>query len=413
MMDDEHETPINPYQSPRCDLESEQQAPSPDRVFGLREPIRMHGKLTAEDALLKDKTTAFQKVKTALPALMLLGFFVVAGGGLLGSNWPALGGTFACLLLLVVLAYWLLSAWNKRRYARLVERSSVLKTTTFTDERIVVEAEQRTGVLEWSTFCQCRCTDQSVVLYEEPYGTHLTCPKRFFASEDDWTTFLALVRCKLPEDYESARRLQAARSKRLAHEPPGAETAFEAANREGRQPLVRVNGAISWEDWKHMQSLIGRPWPSRAFRAGCLLPIVIAGAVLVWLMQGSDRLWIPLAALAVPLVFLFYLLFVWPTQSLRRQCKRREGPFAPFEARVWEEGVELVGRASVAMIPWKGFAKLTQTDRVLLLHEAGSEVVRLIPRAFFSSEEEWEALLRLVREKLPDESSQTVSSGAE
>jgi hypothetical protein len=403
MMDEQHEAPINPYQSPRSDLESEQEAPSPDRVFGLREPIRMQGKLTAKDALQKDKTTAFQKVKTALPALMLLVMFVVVGGDLLGSSWPALGATFACLVLLAVLAYWLLAAWSKRRYARLVERSSVLRTTTFTEKRIVVEAEKGTGVLEWSAFCQCRCTDQSVVLYNEPYGTHLICPKRFFASEHDWTTFLALVRCKLPEDYESARKLAAARSERLAREAPGAETAFETQDREGRQPLFRINGAISWEDLKHAQQLIGRPWLSRAFRAGCLLPLVIAGALLVWLMQGSDRLWIPLVSLAVPLLLLVYLLFVWPIQSLRGQCKRREGPFAPFEDRVWEEGMEFVGRTSAAWIPWKGFAKLTQTDRGLLFHEAGPGMVRFIPREAFSSQEEWDAFLRLVREKLPEE----------
>ena len=111
----------------------------------------------------------------------------------------------------------------------------------------------------------------------------------------------------------------------------------------------------------------------------------------------------PALLLPVPVILFFIvLLFVLPALRLRRQWKRQEGPFGPYEVRVWEEGVEFIEQTSAAMIPWTAFSKLTQTDRVLLLHQDAPPVVRFIPRALFSSEEEWQALLRLVREKLPE-----------
>ncbi len=310
------------------------------------------------------------------------------------------------IVALVIFLGWLLAVWINKASARHIERHTALETTTFNDEAIVAECEDAKAVLRWSAFCQFLCSDEMVVLCRDPGGDHVVCPKRFFAREDDWTTFVALVRCKLPEDDESARRLAAARDQQLASEAAGVQRTVEATDRQGGQPLARVEGAISWEDWKHVQQLIGRPWLSRLGRVGCLLALlilVLIPAGLAVYRHGIGELG-PWLLVSAPVILVFIvLLFVWPALRLRRQWKRQKGPFGPFEVRVWEEGVEFIEQTSAAMVAWAGFAKFVLTDRVLLLYHVGAQVVRFIPRAFFSSEEEWEALLRLVREKLPEE----------
>ncbi|NQT17869.1 MAG: hypothetical protein HQ582_34265 [Planctomycetes bacterium] len=47
-MDEKPETPVNPYQSPRAGTAS-QDAAHPERIYGLKEPIRAEGRLSAED----------------------------------------------------------------------------------------------------------------------------------------------------------------------------------------------------------------------------------------------------------------------------------------------------------------------------------------------------------------------------
>jgi hypothetical protein len=399
-MDDDREAPINPYQSPRSDLPTKEEAASPERVFGLREPIRMQGKLTAEDVRQKNLPEVSGKAKAAA---WVVGVAVGVAVFVADASWAHVLLGLIVLFGFVVFPAWLLAAWSTRTWARDVERNAVWQTTTFTDERIVAEGEHGRGVFRWSAFCQCQCSDQKVVLYQQPGGENLVCPRRFFGREKDWATFLGLVRSKLPEDEQSARRLTAARTERLAGLAPGAERAFEAPDREGRRPLVRVDGAISWEDWKHVQKLVGRPWLSRTVRAGCLLPFVIAGVVLIASSHGTSRMWVLLGCLAVAALFVLYALFVLPTAGARSECKRRERRFAPFEVRVWAEGVEFAGRLSAVMICWPTFAGFTLSHRALLLHQTWPSMIRFIPRAFFTSEEEWQALLRLVREKVPEE----------
>ena len=410
MMDDDPETSLNPYQSPRSYLTAEQEAASPERVFGLREPIQMQGKLTAEDVRQKNLPELSGKANLAA---WVFGVAAGVAAFVADASWAHVLIGLIVLFGFVVFPAWLLAAWSTRNRARDVERNAVSQTTRFTDERIAAEGEHGRGVFRWSAFCQCRCSDQKVVLYQQPGGDHLVCPRRFFGREQDWATFLDLVRCKLPEDEQSARRLTAARTERLAGLAPGAERAFEAPDREGRRPLVRVDGAVSWEDWKHVQKLVGRLWLSRTVRAGCLLPFVMAGAVLIASGHGTYGMWILLGCLSVPALFVLYALFVLPTAGARSECKRREGCFAPFEVRVWEEGVEFAGRLSAVMICWPGFASFTLSDRALLLHQTWPSMIRFIPRAFFPSEQEWDALLHLVREKLPERSSQTRPSRSE
>ena len=99
---------------------------------------------------------------------------------------------------------------------------------------------------------------------------------------------------------------------------------------------------------------------------------------------------------------LFVGVVILPPARLRRQWKRQEGPFAPYEVRVWEEGMEFIAPTSRAAIPWAGFTGFTRSEHVLLLHQARHATARYIPRSFLASDEEWETLLRLVRDKLPE-----------
>jgi hypothetical protein len=418
MMDDQHEEPINPYQSPRSDFGAEEEAAGPERVYGLREPIRIQGKPTAKDlqqaVKSREKCQATISGKIRVPLFIIVGLAIVVAlctSLLLNRSTLALVVPLVTLVV-IFLAGWLLVVWINKA----CDRKAPLETMTFTDESIVDEWEEGRVVYRWSAFCQCLCSDEMVVLYLEPAGTQLICPKRFFASEEDWTTLRALVRCKLPEDDQSARRLAAARDQRLASEGPDVERTVEATDRQGRRPLAGVEGAISWEDWKHVQQLIVRPWLDRLARVGCLLALLIlalipAGLRVYWHGIGELGPALLMSALYIP-VFIV-LLFVWPALRLRRQWKRQEGPFGPFEVRVWEEGVEFTERTSAVMVPWTGFAKFTLSDRVLLLDHVGAQAARFIPREFFSSAEEWEALLRLVREKVPERSSQNASSRSE
>ena len=133
MMDDDRETPINPYQSPRADLTQEECAPGPDRTYGLAAPIRIRGKLSAEDVREYYRWTRWEKAKSAFWLLVCLGAVaVIAANWLLQPIVPGPTTVLVVLLLVVFLVVWLLAHLGSRRYPESVARRSVLKEMTFT-----------------------------------------------------------------------------------------------------------------------------------------------------------------------------------------------------------------------------------------------------------------------------------------
>lgn len=401
-MDDERETPVNPYQSPRSDSDAEKYLPGPDKAYGLKEPIRIQGKLSAEDYREKTTKTATEKIKAALWILFALAVFVVMGVNLLmqGASVNVLG-VFVIVGALILLAVWLLVLFGRRSFRKHVERRAVLETTTFTEEGIVAEAEQGRTAFSWSAFCGCKCSEHRVLLYLEPNGNHIIYPKRFFASEEGWELFVGLVRCKVPEDKDLVRRTAGKPGRRLAPEPAGGRALVDAPSREGGRPLLRLAGAITWHDWKHVRRKTGILWRGRLVRVGCLLPFMILVGFMAF-THGFRRGWPGWLAPAVIALLLFFFLFVWPAVKLRRQWTRREGPFEPFEVRIWDDGMESVGPASVAMIPWSAIDRFTRSESLLLVHQEKLGLIRFIPRSFCSTDDQWQTLLRLMHENVPE-----------
>ncbi|HUT92734.1 MAG TPA: YcxB family protein [Thermoguttaceae bacterium] len=403
-MDDEHEPPINPYQSPRADLDAEEYFPGPDRVYGLEEPIRIQGKLSAED--YQEKETTSEKIKMAFSILLLLvGIAII--GVYLGIKSPSPTGlsVFAIGGGLIALSAWLLVLFANRSFRKHVDRNGVVETTTFAEGGIVAEAEEGRGEFLWSAFCGCKCSEHRVLLYLEPNGDHLIYPKRFFASEADWNRFLGLVRCKVPEGGDLA---QGRPGDPPAAQTKGGPTPLGVSRRQGEQPLLRVAGALTWRDWKEVRRRTGKPWMGRLARVGCLLPFVIVGATIV-LWRGTHDAWLGLIGPGGAGLVFFCLLFVWPAVKLRRQWKRGEPPFGPYEIRIWDDALDCVEASSVATVPWTAFDRFTRSESLLLLHQDKLRVFRFIPRSFFSSDEAWQTLLRLVRDKLPEGGQETAT----
>ena len=401
MIDDERETPINPYQSPRAELDTEECSPGPDRVYGLAKPIRIRGKLSAADVREYYRRTSWDKVKSTFWVFVCLAMVVVVvADWLLRPRVPGPLTVLVVLLVVALLAVWLLVHLGSKRYPEAVERRAVLKEMTFTEEGVLVESKEGKAAFRWSAFSHCQCKDQTVSLYLED-GDNLIYPRRFFAHENDWETFVGLVRCKLPEDATSARKQAAPRRDRLAVEAPGAELNVEAEGRTERGPSILARGALSREDWKEIRRTTSNPWAERVVGTGCFALAVAFFALLAWSMGEGIPSWLNHIIFWGATLLLFVGLVILPPARLRRQWKRQEGPFAPYEVRVWEDGVEFIVPTSRAAIPWSGFTGFTRSEHVLLLHQARNAMVRWIPRSLFSSDEDWETLLRLVRDKLP------------
>ena len=398
-MTDERETPINPYQSPRADFAAEEAA-GPHRVYGLTQPIRIQGKLSAEDIWQKNRLTPWENVKTAFWVLVCLAVAVMAVASWLLK--PGLSGFFpllAVVLVLLLLVIWVFMLWGSKGYAKQVQRTTVLEETTFTEEGVVAEAKEGKSTFRWSAFSHAEHKDQIVVLYLQS-GSYAIYPKRFFADESAWETFVGLVRCKVPEGDKGAGKRRAIRDER-------AETdAFSIATggRPEHDPLIRARGALSWDDWRWIQRTTGQSCGDRVVKIGCFVLAVPFFAVVAYRTMPDMPSWLDHVAFGACVLFLSIAVFVLPPVRLRRQWKRQEGPFTPYEVRFWDDGVEFVEPASAAFVPWTRFDKSTRSDRLLLLHQGPPAMrIRWIPRSFLASDEEWERLLDLVREKLPEE----------
>jgi len=409
-MDDKPETPINPYQSPTSGAVS-QEAACPDRDYGLKQPIRVEGKLSAEDVWPTEKLTRGQQIRTVSWHVFLVAVAVcITMAAIVFSLLSLSIVIFLVAFLAIDMARYLFAIYARKRRNRKFERNASWEKTTISDGELVVEGEHGRSIWRWSAFCQCRYSDRQVLLFIKPQGDRLVFPKRFFADDGDWEAFADLVRFKLPEDDASARELAKSGRKLPAAGAPSPEEASETEDREEAPPLIQVEGAVSWNDWKHVRKRIGRPWLDRATRVGCLLPLVAVLALLFWLTPSMALAWPLLIALAVITLLLFFPLFVFTPLKLRRQWKQQEAPFEPFQIRIWDDRVEYAGPTSTGTVLWTAFAKFTLTDRVLLLHQSRPNVVRFIPRAFFSSDEEWKNLVGLVRRKLsetPDDATES------
>jgi hypothetical protein len=64
-------------------------------------------------------------------------------------------------------------------------------------DRIHVESARGAADLAWSTFHRARFADALVLLYQSEQ-TYMVFPRAFFASAEDWQTFLALAQAKVP-----------------------------------------------------------------------------------------------------------------------------------------------------------------------------------------------------------------------
>jgi len=309
---------------------------------------------------------------------------------------------FGAAFLTLDVALYVFAHYGTKRRNRKFEQNTSLEKTTISDGELVVEGEHSQSVWRWSAFCQCRCSDQQVLLFVEPDGNRLVFPRRFFAAEGDWEAFVDLVRFKLPEDDASARELAKMGKEVLAGRVPPAAECGETENGEESPLLHQVEGVVSWGDWKHVQKRIDQPRFVRVMRFGCLPSLVAFLAVLFWLNPNMAQAWPLLIAVVVVTLFVIFPLFVLSPLALRRQWKRQEGPFGPFRVRIREDIAEFAASTSTTTIPWTAFSKLTLTDRVLLLYESPPNVVRFIPRAFFATDEEWERLVEFVRQKLSE-----------
>jgi hypothetical protein len=95
---------------------------------------------------------------------------------------------------------------------------------------------------------------------------------------------------------------------------------------------------------------------------------------------------------------LFFLLEV----ILRWQYKRREGFFAVAVIRAGGDGMQFRTSTTTESYPWTTFGKFVRRDRVLVLYSRDHQWFRFIRRTLFS-DDQWEALVRLVVEKVPAE----------
>jgi hypothetical protein len=401
-MTDQPDTPFNPYQSPAWESDEAQAGPSPENVFGLQRPIHAEGTLAAEDFRQLYKPTRGDRIW----AIFYLSFPVTL---LVYVLWPSErpiwspGAPLAFALLwlgltgLVVL--FPLGRWRSREAAK----RATLERTTFFEDRIEVESRRGRAVWRWSAFYQCSCSEHVVSLHLGRPWNAILYPRRFFADEADWRTFVALVRCKLPEGERMARRQSAGPGAPMPV-PPLCRLEAPGGDRPGApEPLIAVSGRASPKEWEHVQRLLARPGSRWTGRLGCFALLVLGSLASAWWAASSDGARVPGIVFCVLASCMALAVLGAPGRALRRQWKRGEGPFEPFTVRAWDDGVEFATAHSTVKFRWDAFARFTQSERAILLHHHQRGALRYVLRSAFRSDEQWEAFAGLVRQKLPEQ----------
>ncbi len=391
----------NPYRSPDLSGSAEGVSRS-GPIFGLREPIRVEGVRSAEDFRAATEalggrrfTYVYCIVVFGIAVIVVPAVFVLAEGlspltlGVSVSTGLVVWGLISLLLVVI-------PRRSERKSLQQLESKAVRERFTITEEAIEAATDTASLIVYWGAFSGHRATCGTVVLFLKSSTTFHFVPRSFFADQAQWETFVELVKCKLPEQelQEWVREDLDAQPGLCLDSADGAAPVNGGPQPRSGERIV-VEGVPSPAEFRHaLRRFSGWSWLR-------LLPLLLLGvfaslAVLSVLNEKLEsRVRFPLCfAAAAVVVFL-----VLPRWRLRQQWRQRKGAFEPRRWVITEDCLEVTTPTERSTLQWGSIPKCTQTGRMLILHLDESSF-HFIPRSFFHDPGQWNALLRLVEEKV-------------
>ncbi len=176
--------------------------------------------------------------------------------------------------------------------------------------------------------------------------------------------------------------------------------------------VIEIEGVLSPKDLFHACRLAQRGEPRDSF-VGCA--IIVVFVALPWAIVFSGVKMIPFAAAWVCLLGLAVIARVGyaavrQARLIYRYWHAQRGIFRPQRIEITDSGVRQQTEAGLAAYRWTAFSKCASSERVLVLHfDPPATLVydppaaaMVIPRAFFTSDGQWEHVVRVVRKKLPE-----------
>lgn len=183
---------VNPYAAPRPAAAEADLARTTPPLGPLTGGIRVSGRVSWTD-FRKAQRLHVGHVRWFVWAVVLglwaLLAVTTSGERLAWFYWAVMGGVCLC----VVVARWQVrSRWRRFRLeGRPFER-------TLAEEGIESCTPDSRQTMRWTFFSKYRQSDEMLLLYWDPPTMFWYCPRRFFASDDDWRAALDLVARNLP-----------------------------------------------------------------------------------------------------------------------------------------------------------------------------------------------------------------------
>jgi hypothetical protein len=187
----------------------------------------------------------------------------------------------------------------------------------------------------------------------------------------------------------------------------------------GAGEVIRIEGVLSPKDLYHANRLLNKPTPQTSI--GCVVVILLVASFFWFLVFNVEHkvttAWALLALLLlVPAVAIGYV-GLRQARRIRRYCDRQRGMCAGQRIEISDSELKQQSDTASALYQWTAFSTCTSSKRVVLLHFDPPAAMfyeppfgfLIIPRAFFTSDAEWDCFLRLVREKLPKRYRETKS----
>jgi hypothetical protein len=148
--------------------------------------------------------------------------------------------------------------------------------------------------------------------------------------------------------------------------------------------LMPVHGTLTLSDYFAAQRVHYKPGPLR-------LSLIVAFTILaLWAGVASKNWWLFAFPIYIAAIYLIYV----PWRG-RRQFRQNKSLAELMTIEVRPDGVYFEHKYSSGLLPWGHIYKCKNNDRIALLYRT-STMYHLIPRRFFSSDEEYTAFLKIV-----------------
>jgi hypothetical protein len=396
-MSEDEQADDNPYRSPTG-------GPSPTNVFGLSEPIHGEGVVSPEEVRQALKGSGSRPSVLWIP-LLILGLVLYASKGVSGISYVlilcfALGGLGLLVLLAVVVL-----RQQKRKEMKDAESNTVPVRITINEDTVSTATDTGSNQFTWDNFSGYHRAENIMMLFIRFSGMAVIVPRSFFADDSQWETCVAIVQCKLPEQEPgkaatsavkvTAGERDTSRTQRLKTHGAFDKAPAGALVFEGRLSPGDLSRAMRLVEGLSMRRVV----------AFLFLGVFLASGMAVFASGTCDWPILMPIGLGVLVILLIFLLI--PRWKTRRLLRRRQGIFAPQRWVVSEHGLERTMPTSTLTQQWSEISKYTIGEGLLILHITDLQV-HILPRTFFQTSGDWEALLDIVKRKVgaaPEKSS--------